>query len=93
MRPQKRIVERSQAARWGQRVDVLVDGPSPSTSSCCEPGWKARPRISIRSFTSPSATLPTSAGTFIDAEIVGRHDLPICRATVLSNADAPIADP
>jgi 2-methylthioadenine synthetase len=41
---QKRLVRKRQRGRIGERVRVMVDGPSPDTTSCCAHGCRRRPR-------------------------------------------------
>ena len=50
------IVAAAQQARVGQRVRLVVDGPSPSTSWSSAAGWRRRRPTSTRWSTSPNAT-------------------------------------
>jgi ribosomal protein S12 methylthiotransferase len=75
MAEQKRIVARTQKARLGTRVQVMVDGPSPEH----ELVWRGRlagqaPDIDPVVYLTETDTESLRPGTLLEAEIVGARD-------------------
>jgi ribosomal protein S12 methylthiotransferase len=94
MRAQKRIVERSQAARVGTRARLLVDGPAAEHELVLRARLESQaPDIDSVVYLTECNPADIPSGTFIDAEIVGCREYDLIARPVLSNADAPIADP
>jgi ribosomal protein S12 methylthiotransferase len=94
MRTQKRIVEVSQAARVGTRARLLVDGPAAEHELVLRARLESQaPDIDSVVYLTECNPADIPSGTFIDAEIVGCREYDLIARPVLSNADAPIADP
>ncbi len=89
MRLQKRLVKRRLAARRGERVRVLVDGPSGEH----ELVWKGRlqsqaPDIDASVYFTEVDLATLTPGCFVDAEIVGARDYDLL-ARPLPHAERP----
>ena len=94
MRTQKRIVEVSQAARVGTRARLLVDGPAAEHELVLRARLESQaPDIDSVVYLTECNPADIPSGTFIDAEIVGCREYDLIARPILSNADAPIADP
>jgi ribosomal protein S12 methylthiotransferase len=72
MRAQKRIVGRRQAARVGDRVRLLVDGPSAEHELVLRARLESQaPEIDSVVYLTDCDPALVTTGTFIDAEVVG----------------------
>jgi ribosomal protein S12 methylthiotransferase len=106
MRAQERHVARAQAARIGQKVRLLVDGPSDEHELVLRARLEGQaPDIDPLVYLTDCNPADISAGTFIDAEIVGsqsydlvarplaphRADLDPPRAALRDDAETDVA--
>jgi ribosomal protein S12 methylthiotransferase len=88
MRAQKRIVERSQAARVGTRARLLVDGPAAEHELVLRARLESQaPDIDSVVYLTECNPADITSGTFIDAEIVGCREYDLVARPVLSNAE------
>jgi ribosomal protein S12 methylthiotransferase len=74
MRTQKRIVARAQARRVGSRVRLLVDGPAAEHELVLRARLEGQaPEIDPVVYLTECDPSEITTGTFVDADIVGRH--------------------
>jgi ribosomal protein S12 methylthiotransferase len=94
MRTQKRIVERSQAARVGTRARLLVDGPAAEHELVLRARLESQaPDIDSVVYLTECNPADVPSGTFIDAEIVGGREYDLIARPIVSNAAEAMADP
>jgi len=89
MGAQKRIVERAQATRIGTRVRLLVDGPAAEHELVLRARLESQaPDIDPVVYLTECSPADITTGTFVDADVVGRHDYDLIARPV---ADASAA--
>jgi len=89
MRAQKHLVTRAHAARIGHRVRLLVDGPSDEHELVLRARLEGQaPDIDPVVYLTECSPADITTGTFVDADVVGRHDYDLIARPV---ADASAA--
>jgi ribosomal protein S12 methylthiotransferase len=92
MRTQKRIVARAQKARVGRTVRLLVDGPASEHELVLRARLEGQaPDIDPLVYLTECDPAELTAGSFIEAEIVGSRDYDLLARPSFSEAAAPRA--